>query len=220
MTASPTQNSTQGLQATFNSTRPKSPESQMTASQTQHSTQGRGASFNSTYQTGLGFTQNSQLKGGTANETFSNIPERPEIRPRVISPEDQQQKQGTYQLLSHDTQTSSVVHDSFYDDLSGIEDMVEYNVLDGKRHKSNDSFYDDLAGVEDIDGMTNKPKDKYEEFKKFHEAADPLEAFCKAKGINYTNCTPREYYKGEGSEAIIFLSFLYYRPGGLVIRLW
>ena len=169
----------------------------MTASQTQHSTQDRGASFNSTYQTGLEITQNSQLKGGPANETFSNIPERTEIRPRVISPEDQQQKQGTQQLLSHDTQTSSVVHDSFYDDLSGIEDMVEYNVPDGKRHKSNDSFYDDLAGVEDIDGMTNKPKDKYEEFKKFHEAADPLEAFCKAKGINYTNCTPREYYKGK-----------------------
>lgn len=146
--------------------RPESPGSPMIASQTQHSTQGQGASFNSTYQSGLKITQSSQLAGGPANETFSNVPERPEIQPRVMPAEDQPEKQENYQL-NEDSST----HDSFYDDLEGIEDMVEYNAIE-------------------------KPKDKYEKFKKFHKAADPLEAFCKAKGINYTKCTPREYYKG------------------------
>ena len=112
-----------------------------------------------------------------ANETFSNVPERPGIQPRVIPAEDQQKKQENYQL-SHE---NSSVHDSFYDDLEGIEDMVEYNVIE-------------------------KQKDKSEKFEKFHEADDPLEAFCKAKGINYTKCTPREYYKGVGSKTITFFS--------------
>ena len=123
------------------------------------------------------------MNSGPAHETFSNVPKRPEIQPRVISTEDQPEKPENYQLMSHE---NSSAHDSFYDDLEGIEDMVEYNVIE-------------------------KPKDKYEKFKKFHKAADPLEAFCKAKGINYTKCTPREYYKGEGSKTIIFSPFLYYR---------
>ena len=162
----------------------------MIASQTQHSTQGQGASFNSTYQSGLKITQSSQLAGGPANETFSNVPERPGIHPRVIPAEDQPKKQGNYQLLSLEEPGPDTNHettrDSFYDDLSGIEDMIEYNVIE-----------------------KTKPKDKYEKFKKFHEADDPLEAFCKAKGINYTKCTPREYYKGESSQTENFSPFLY-----------
>jgi len=134
-------------------------------------------SFNSTYKSGLEITQTSQMNGGPANETFSNIPERPEIKPRVIPPDDQQKKiANTLQLHSLDVSGAdrhSEANDSFYDDLSGIEDMVG-----------------------DINGKTNEQKDKYEQFKKFHEADDPLEAFCKAKGINYNKCTPREYYKG------------------------
>ena len=71
---------------------PERSDSPMIASQTQHTTQGQATSFNSTYQTGLGITQNSQLNSGPANETFSNVPKRPEIQPRVISTEDQPEK--------------------------------------------------------------------------------------------------------------------------------
>ena len=95
--------------------------------------------------------------------------------------------------------------------------MHSHDVSGVDRHsEANDSFYDDLSGIEDmvgdINGKTNEQKDKYEQFKKFHEADDPLEAFCKAKGINYNKCTPREYYKGEGSQTIIFSQISYYRP--------
>ena len=56
------------------------------------------------------------------------------------------------------------------------------------------SFFDPLPGVEDVD--SEKPKD---DIKKYLDLDDPLEAFCKAKGINYKLSTPREIHNGQGS---------------------
>ena len=56
-----------------------------------------------------------------------------------------------------------------------------------------ESFYDDLPGIENVD--PTKPKDDIE---KYLDLDDPIEAFCKAKGINYKLSTPREIHNGQG----------------------
>jgi len=147
----PTQHSTQDLSATFNSTCPDSPGLTQNVGSTQHSTRSL-------------FTQVSSTQNDAANETFSNIPERPVIHPRIIPPEDQPKKLAEVKMLQ-------------------IDDSLQ----------TNDSFYDDLPGIE---SPLPEPEDKYAQFKKYHEADDPIAAFCKAKGINFTKCTPREYYGG------------------------
>ena len=56
------------------------------------------------------------------------------------------------------------------------------------------SFFDPLPGVEDVD-----PKKPDDDIEKYLDMDDPLEAFCKAKGINYKLSTPREIHNGQGS---------------------
>lgn len=147
----PTQHSIPDLSATFNSTCPDSPALTQNDGSTQHSTRSL-------------LTQVTSTQNDAANETFSNIPERPVIHPRIIPPEDQPKKLAEVKMLQ-------------------IDDSLQ----------TDDPFYDDLPGIE---SPLPEPEDKYAQFKKYHEADDPIAAFCKAKGINFTKCTPREYYGG------------------------
>lgn len=171
--SNPTSPSDQASDVLDRPSSPDSPENDATLSETQHSTQVLQDTFNSTCVTQmslLGMSQADSTLNETANETFTNIPARPVIHPRVIPPEDQPKPVGKVNLLQHDDSQS--IEDSFYDDFPGIEDMSSQKP------------------------SQKKPEDKYAQFAKYHEAEDPIAAFCKAKGINYTNCTPREYYKG------------------------
>jgi len=147
---------------------PESPTSNNipdTVSQTQHSIQDETQGFQTTAGS-FNMSMNTQQSSiatqaeESFNETFTNIPERPVIHPR----KDTDQPKSS--VILNDTQNNTQIDAS-------------------------DSFYDDLSGIED--GGTKNSED---EFKEFLDQDDPLEAFCKAKGINYTKCTPREYYKG------------------------